>query len=259
MLHGYFEAHCSIKEVNVKKVFGFFLLVSLVFGLSQVMIGDETASPWTASVGFGLTKTSGNSDITSLALTFQAVREVEKAKWGTSSNVTYATTDGDETANKGGVKTQYDYLQTDRLFYFGKVGFEFDKFAEIDLRTSPGAGIGYILVQDEGVKLSASAGVNAVTDFFSDDTRDSRGTLSFSEEFTCDLTSTSSLFQNLNVQNNFEDFGDYLLDAEISLSTKISDQFSLKASLLDKYDADPFSGDLKKNDITFITSINYSL
>jgi putative salt-induced outer membrane protein YdiY len=246
-------------EVVMKKSFVLTFIFTLMSGGLVGLMAEEAAGPWTASVGFGLTKTSGNSDITSLALTFQAVREMDRAKWGTNANVTYATTEGDETANKGGVKTQYDYFYTDLLFFFGKVGFEFDKFAELDLRTSPGAGIGYILVQDEGIKLSGSVGANAVTDFFSNDTKDSRGTLSFSEEFSYDLTATSSLFQNLNIQNNFEDFGDYLLDAEISLSTKISDQFSLKASLLNKYDADPFSEDLKKNDITFITSINYTL
>ena len=243
----------------MRKVFSFLLIVPFVFSGMRVLKGEEAGNAWTSSIGFGLTETSGNSDITSLALTFQAVNEMTKAKWGINANVTYATTDGDETANKGGVKRQYDYFPTDRLCYFAKVGLDFDKFAELDLRTSPGGGVGYIVVQDEGVKLSASGGANAVTDFFSDDTKDSRGTLSISEEFGYDLTSTSNLFQNFNVQNNFEDFGDYLLDLEISLSTKVSDQLTLKASLLDKYDSDPFSVELKKNDVTFITSINYSL
>ncbi len=243
----------------MKQVLVLFTFLSILIGSITSLQGEETKNKWTSSVGLALTVTSGNSEITNLALTFQAIKEMEKAKWSTNANITYATTDGDETANKGGAFTQFDYFQTERIFYFGKVGFEFDKFAELDLRTSPGGGIGYFLVKQEGAELSASVGANAVTDFFSNDTKETRGTLSFAEEFKYTLTSTSTLFQNFNIQNNFEDFGDYLISAEVSLTTKVSDKLSLKASLLDRYDSDPFSEDLKKNDLTFITSLNYTI
>ena len=101
--------------------------------------------------------------------------------------------------------------------------------------------------------------MNAVTDFFSNNTSDSRGTTSFAEEFNYAISSTADFFQNFNIQNNFEDFGDYLISAEVSLSSKMSDRLALKASLLDRYDSDPFSSDLKNNDLTFITSLNYTL
>jgi putative salt-induced outer membrane protein YdiY len=243
----------------MKKVFVLFIFFSILMGSVSGLKGEEAENKWTSSVGFGLTATSGNSEIISLALTFQAIKEMEKAKWSTNANATYASTDGDKTANKGGAFTQFDYFQTERLFYFGKAGFEFDKFAELDLRTSPGGGIGYFLVQQEAVKLSASVGANAVTDFFSNDTTETRGTLSFAEELNYTLTATSTLFQTFNIQNNFKEFDDYLISAEVSLTTKVSDKLSLKASLLDRYDSDPFSEDLKKNDLTFITSLNYTI
>jgi putative salt-induced outer membrane protein YdiY len=243
----------------MKKVFVWLLCLLILAGNVAGQEGEEGGSKWTSSVGLGLTATSGNSDITNLALTFQAVNEMERAKWSTNANVTYATTDGDETANKGGIFTQFDYFQTERFFYYGKAGFEFDKFAELDLRTSPGAGVGYVLAQREGIELTASAGANVVTDFFSDDTEDTRATTSFAEEFKYAFSSTADLFQSFNIQNNFEDFGDYLISAEVSLTSKMSDRLSLKASLLDRYDSDPFSEDLKNNDLTFITSLNYTL
>jgi len=243
----------------MKKVVLLFMLFPILSVGSGDLPAQDAAGKWTSSVGLGFTQTSGNSDITTLSLTFQAVDEMVKAKWSTNANLTYARTDADETANKGGIKTQYDYPLTARLFYFGKVGAEFDKFAELDLRTSPGGGLGYNLVQNEKIKLSTSGGANAVTDFFSNDTRDSRGTLSYSEEFSCGILANSTLYQVFNAQNNFEDFGDYLLDAEVSLTTKMSDRLSMKLSLLDKYDSTPFSAELKKNDTTFITSLTYSL
>jgi putative salt-induced outer membrane protein len=241
-----------------RKFFPLIVLAVVGYGVGALW-GEEAGSKWTSSVGLGLTKTSGNSDVTNLALTAQAVDEMVKGKWSTNVNLTYARNDGDETANKGGILTELDYPQGDRLFYFGKVGFEFDKFADLDLRTSPGGGLGYIIVHADGVKLSATIGANAVTDFFSNNTRDTRGTLSWTEEFAYDLTSTANLTHNFNIQNNFKDFGDYLLSTELSLSTKVSDHLSLKASLLDKYDSTPFSADLKKNDLTFITALNYAL
>jgi putative salt-induced outer membrane protein YdiY len=245
----------------MRRTFVLLFSTAVIFGYWTGLRGEEAEPPkgWTSSVGLGFTATSGNSEITNLALTFQAVKEMTRAKWSTNANVALATTEGDETANNGGVKTQYDIFQTDRLFYFGKFGAEYDKFAELDLRTSPGAGVGYILVKDEKSTLSASLGANVVTDFFSDDTDETRGTLSTFEEWSYQLSPNASLYQNFNIQNNFEEFDDYLINAELSLSTKVSDQLTLKASLLDKYDSKPFSDALKNNDLTFITSLNYSL
>lgn len=246
----------------MKRIVTLFAFFFLAAGSSRVLRGQGSAAeedPWTASVGFGLTETSGNSDLTSLSLTFGAVRAVPRNKWSTDANLAYATTDGDETARKGGLRVQYDYSPGERFFYFGKVGFEFDRFANLDLRTSPGAGIGYAFLKSEKTTLSSSAGANFVTDFFRDGSKDSRGTLSFSEGWSYALTPTATLGQNFTVQNNFEDFGDYLLDAELSLTTKVSDRLSLKASLFDKYDSTPFSEDLEKNDVTFITSLTYTL
>lgn len=246
----------------MKRAISLLVFLFLAVGSSPALHGQEQAvekGPWTASVGLGLTKTSGNSDITNLSLTFESVREVPKKKWSTGANLAYATTEGDETANKGALKTQYDYTPGERLFYFGKVGLEFDKFANLDLRTSPGAGIGYALVKSEKTSLTASAGPNLVTDFFTDGSKDTRGTLSFSEGLTYGVSPTATLGQTFNIQNNFEDFGDYLIDAEISLTAKVSGGLSLKASLIDKYDSMPFSEELKKNDVTFITSLTYAL
>ncbi len=238
------------------------LLLFLVSASYQgLMYADEeqASGPWSSSAGLGFTATGGNSDVTNLALTFQVVQDLGTRKWGSYANMTVSTTDGDKTANRGSLKSQYDFFPTDRFFYFGKVGIEYDKFTDLDLRTSPGAGIGYVVVQSDVSRLSASAGSNAVTDKFSDGNSETKGVLSMSEELSLNITSAAALYQNINVQSNFEDFGDYLLEAELSLSAKVSDQVSMKASLLDKYDSDPFSDLLEKNDITFITSINVTM
>jgi putative salt-induced outer membrane protein YdiY len=237
-------------------------IVALLLALQLGAAADEagrTGDAWTSSIGLGVTTTSGNSDVTNVAVTFQALNDRAKTRWSTSANVAYTTTDGAETANRGGVSTRYEVFPMDRFFYFGKIGIEYDRFTNLDLRTSPGGGVGYILVQEGKRSLSVSAGVNAVTDFFNDDTRDSRGTLSFRQELALPLSAVASLSQNFNIQNNFDDFEDFLLDAELSLSSKVSERLSLKASLLDKYDNRPFSDDVRKNDVTFITSLNYTL
>jgi putative salt-induced outer membrane protein YdiY len=227
----------------------------------QVLIGDESEqeeSPWSTSIGFGYTTTRGNSETDNVALTYQTIYAKARSKWSSLANLTYTTTDGERAANKGGFKTQYDFIPSERIFYFAQVGIEYDEFAELDLRTSPGGGVGYILMKEEEASLSVSAGANLVTDFFSDDTKDTRGMLAISQDYERKITSTSSVYQNFNIQNNFEDFGDYLIGAEISLTTMVSEKLSLKASFIDKYDSTPFSEDLKKNDITFLTSLNYS-
>jgi putative salt-induced outer membrane protein YdiY len=250
------------KETEVKRAICLAAILFLAGGSSRPLHSQEQPAakePWTASVGLGLTTTNGNSDITNLSLTFESVREVPKQKWSTGANLAYARTEGDETANKGALTTQFDYIPGERLFYFGKLGLEFDKFANLDLRTSPGVGVGYALVKNEKTTLTASVGANVVTDFFDDGSEDTRGMLSFAEGWAYAVSPTATISQTFNIQNNFEDFGDYLIGAEVSLTAKIAGPLSLKASLIDKYDSTPFSEDLENNDVTFITSLTYTL
>jgi len=245
---------------RVSRICIFIVIVTVLLSPQTVFCdeAEEAGGPWSANLGLGYTTTRGNSETDNVALTGQAVREMEKSKWSNLLNFTYATTEGDKAANKGGFKTQYDFIPSERIFYFGKFGIEYDEFAELDLRTSPGGGVGFVLMKQEKANLSATVGANAVSDFFSDGTDDHRGMLAFGEEYTRDLTASASVFQSFNIQNNFEEFDDYLIDFELSLMTKVSESLSLKASFIDKYDSTPFSPDLEKNDVTILTSLNYS-
>jgi len=246
----------------LKVVFVLSVLSVVLFNTIPVIAdeGGEPEGPWNSSIGLAYMTTRGNSETNNLAMSYESIYEQAKSKWGVWANVAWASTGGDNVANRGGVVTQYDYFQSERIFYFGKFGVEYDEQADLDLRTSPGGGIGFVVYKEEKTSLTAGAGASYVTDKFNDGTDESRGMLALSEEWAIALTSTASLLQKFNIQNNFEDFGDYLIDLEVSLSTKVSDQLSLKASLLDKYDSTPHVAvvALKKNDLTFLTSLNYS-
>ncbi len=218
---------------------------------------EAEQSPWKASVGLGYSATRGNSDTDNLAITFQKEYTRPSSKWTSSGNLTYATTEGDESANKGALKTQYDLMPTKRFFYFGKFGISYDRFAQLDLRTAPGGGAGYDMVKQEKVTLSGSAGADAVTDFFSDDTKDTRAMLALTENLETALSDAATLQQSFSIQNNFEDFGDYLIDFEVSVTTDVMEHVSLKVAFIDKYDSTPFSEELDKNDVTFLTTLNY--
>lgn len=214
---------------------------------------------WRGSVEFGLTLTQGNSETTSLSVGLGVARLLERQKWTFDGSIVRATADGDETANKGNASGRYDFFPDTRFFVFGRLAGGYNRPAGVDLRLSPSAGAGYVVVRTGGLVVSTKAGGGFLTERFADDSTANNAFLSLAQDLSLAVNEHTDLTQSASYEPKTEDFGDFLLRAEVALSTTFAPPLGIKIRVIDEFDSSPFVDEegtrREKNDVTFITGL----
>lgn len=223
---------------------------------------DDPDLGWRGSADLGFTLTDGNSETTSLSLGGELDYRLARQRWAFNGSYVRASTDGEETANKGDAELMYEYFPGPRFFFFGKAGAGFNAPAGLDLRLAPGAGVGYRVVDRERLTVSVETGGEWTRDEFEDGTSDEAVRLSAAESASWDLSETTSVVQAVTYRPEAAQLDDFLLDGRISVTTRIVEGLGLKVTFRDQYDSEPFvdpdTGEQRaKNDITFVTGLTY--
>lgn len=221
---------------------------------------EEPVMGLRGNADFGLTITQGNSETTNLAISGHSVYRVERQRVTLDANFIRASAEGVRTANKAEGRARYDFFPNDRFFVFARTGIGFDEPAGIDLRVSPGAGVGYTVVQGEPATLDTQLEGRWIRDSFEDGTSDQDLFVTASESFAWQITETANLTQLFEYSPNSADLSDFLLNGEVALSVLITSGLGLKVSVRDEYNSEPFvdagSGVAReKNDLAFVTGL----
>jgi len=230
-------------------------------GASPAAVAADTTG-WHGNADLGFTLTAGNSKTTNLSIGGQVAWLKRRQAWTLGGQYLRATTDGDETANRGSGQLQYDYFPTPRFFVFGRGRIGFDKPAGLSRRLAPAAGAGYKIVATERVTLSAEAGGSWIQDRFVNDSTDAAIHAAVGQNFDWAVSETTDLTQSLSWNPRAEDFGSYLVHGEVGLTTRIVGGLGLSVSFQDDYNSDPFVDPgtgvaRKKNDLTLVTGLSY--
>lgn len=221
---------------------------------------QEAESGWSGNADLGLTLTRGNSETTNLSLGASLVRRLPAQKWSLNGTFVRATTDGEETANRGDARLQYDYFPDRRFFFFARAAGGFNRPAGIDLRLSPGAGVGYELVATERVQLDVETGGTWIRDEFLDGSSQEDLFLSLSQSFNWTVSETTDLEQHVVYEPNSAALDDYHLTGELAVSSMITGALGLKVKVRDEFDSEPFVDpdtgvQREKNDLTLVTGL----
>lgn len=221
---------------------------------------EEPEMGWRGNADFGLTVTQGNSETTNLAITGHSVYRVERQRITLDANFIRASAEGVRTANKAEGRARYDFFPNERFFVFARTGIGFDEPAGIDLRVSPGAGVGYTVLRGDAATLDTQVEGRWIRDSFEDGTTDQDLFVTASENFAWQITETADLAQLFEYSPNSADLSDFLLNGEVALSVLITSGLGLKVSVRDEYNSEPFvdAGTgvaRKKNDLTFVTGL----
>ena len=213
--------------------------------------------PWDTSIYSGLSLTQGTVD----SLTVNA-GILAKGTWTSDeiilmADYLYGDTDGATTNNTFRAGAQYNHLLTDR-FYLGLTsGFLYDEIADIDYRVNLYPTLGYYLIKNDITKLAIEAGAGYTWEKqggISDDYPGAR----FAERFEHAFANGAKFYQLLEYIPRFEDFGDYLLAAEVGFEVPVTSKLSWKTAVRDSYDSSPAAG-REENDLTLLTGISYAL
>jgi putative salt-induced outer membrane protein YdiY len=139
------------------------------FKLAEVTaINPEPKPPVkiTSRANVGVTQERGNSDTDSLRVDGQFVARTEKSRYTISGEVNTEKEKGDTTVENWLAFGDYNYFMTEKWFLYANTLFEHDKFADLDLRSTIGGGLGYQIFESETLNLSLATGPAWVNEDF---------------------------------------------------------------------------------------------
>lgn len=203
------------------------------------------ASPWTVTLGAGLSY-SQTDDLT-LGANFNgsAVRDGDDSKWTTTLKYVYNFDENEVKDNFGIIATNYEqmFASNSKLLWFVRGSYQYNETENYKTRIKAFGGLGYLASSTEELKLRINGGVggskdrNGNTDFIP------RTTFGYSLDWA--LNGLTRLTSTTSIENDIKAYGDYLLVVEANLSVKVSENqnLSLYLNIRDEYDSNPSEGD----------------
>ncbi len=139
------------------------------FKLSEVASINPEKKPAvkiTVGTNVGITQERGNTDTDSYRLDGRFIARTEKSRYTIAGELNVEKSDGDKTVENWLAFGKYDYFLTQKWFLFVQTLFEHDEFADLDLRSTLGSGVGHQFFESDTVNLSVGAGPAWVNEDF---------------------------------------------------------------------------------------------
>jgi putative salt-induced outer membrane protein YdiY len=222
---------------------------------------EDLSSPlnlWSGSVALGIKLERGNSNSSDFNFDLKASREAPRDKLDLRLLLDYEETDGEADTNSVFGSTKLQVFQTERRYVFGATILEYDEFEDLDLRAQIVTGPGYYFIRNEKTDLFGEIGGGIVGEFIEDEDETLEGIGYLHIGWKQKILETAQFTQDITFLPNLSDVGEYRVRFETALTTPIRDRWALKLSILDDFDSDPESEDVSKNDLTFVTALEYT-
>ncbi len=214
------------------------------------------------TVAAGMTLTDGNSE--TLQANGSIVSEGEReglgsVRFGFEANYGENVVDDQSETTTENAKVFGNAKKTlsEMTFAYLDASVLYDDIARIDYQAVAGPGVGLYLVKNDTTKLSIESGLSYVWEDVTD-ANDDYLALRIAQRLDHNLTETAKLWQSVEYLPQAEEFGNYLLNAELGAEAALNARMSLRLVLQDKYDSDPGEG-MKKNDVTLVAGISVKL
>jgi hypothetical protein len=213
---------------------------------------------WAGTASLGLAGTNGNAKTFTFTTALNAARVTNTDKTTIYFNVIKASalingvSASTAEAVRGGVG--YDHNVSSRLFVNVFNDYEYDKFQNLDLRFVAGGGFGLHAVKSERSVLDFLGGGDYNHSSFSTGLSRSSGEFFWGDEYAYRLSGTSSLTQSFRMFNNLSQTGEYRVNFDLGMVTKLRRWLSWNVALSDRYLSNPVPG-RKTNDWLYTTGV----
>ena len=240
---------------------GAVLLLVPLLAPAQVTLKPD--GQWRYLLTAGANVSSGNNDAGSLNLSAEGARQTTQDKWTWDARADRARSNGADTIERYGLRTQYNRDFGVDWFGFGAAEWQRDRLANIAARYSVAGGVGRHLWHDDGGFFDVSVGLGYTQDRYlapidvAGAVRDryGRAALVLAEESSHKLTDTTSLRQKLTLYPDLRERSKYRAVLDTGLTVAMTQRINLSAGLSYRYDSDPGVG-IEKGDLTFVTGIS---
>lgn len=215
---------------------------------------------WTVSLGGGLTLTGGNSETNSFNLAANvasdpALRNVFRAELlhlQSSEN-------GEKTVDRTLGALRDEYTINGRLFVFGDLAYQRDRFKLVDYLIAPMVGAGYKVVDAKKILVAVDGGLGAAFEQLEGQESTADFALRAGERLEWKPSESNTVFQKATAIWKADDFGDAYYRFEVGLATSLFQRLELKISFADDYKTRPARVDLDKHDTSFIVSLLFKI
>lgn len=229
-------------------------------GQQTAMDDGEKKAEWSRSVTLGYSRSGGNTVESEASGALAVTRKTDDDEWNFRASALYGSGDRkmDEQKYYGMLRYGWSFGQDKEWYDFVKLEADHDRFANIDYRFVPTAGIGYWFADEDQWKLKAEVGTGWEYTSYRDGTTSGSDVVLVPRGYVKKLLIGDLwLEEDLTAYLVVDDYDRYRLRSETSLIQKISEQLSWKLSFVDDYNANP-GGNAKKNDYRLISSVEYA-
>ena len=215
---------------------------------------------WSGSGEIGAFHSSGNSGEAGLSLGLKLKRE--GIDWSHAFRVTADYKHSNGTTTREQIFAAYEprYQIDDGLFAYGLGQFERDRFQGFSARYALSGGLGYKLVDNDRLQLSAKLGPAFRTTTFTDGTSESRLAGLAGLDFDWQISDRLKLTQDTNMVADAGGEATVIFDSAntslvvvTGLEAKISDKLSTRLSFKLDYDSNPPAGAVSTDTLSRFT------
>lgn len=224
--------------------------------LDQINPPEKPPVVWTGSVLVGAGFSSGNTDRRSINAAFQASRRSEVDRTSADASWDYAedkrtddpSTPGDEsgwdlTQRRVGAGIKYDYFISKKVYTLVNGRVLSDTLADLDLRLTAGAGVGYQWVETDDTRFSTELGVSYLREEYrSDSPSQDYVAARIAYRYEQQLTEATRIIHSVEAFPSVEDKDDIYLQLTVQLQNKIFDGMVAQVGWVWDYDNTPAPG-----------------
>lgn len=215
---------------------------------------------WGGSAGAGLALNGGNSDNQSFNLSADLFYDPQKRNvFKLSGLYLRSDSNGARTVDKSALGLRDEIKLGARWFAFADVGYQRDRFKNLDRLLAPGAGIGYDLVTEDRVTLTAEAGLALALEKLTDQAGTTKGALRAGQRLSWKVSETATVGQAFGALWKFQDFADAYYHLEGNVTAAVARRLQLRVAYIADLKNKPASRALKKRDNTFLATLIFKI
>jgi putative salt-induced outer membrane protein YdiY len=218
---------------------------------------------WTGALVAGAIIASGNTESQNYNLTFDASRRSDEDRLTFGAGYYFGRqTDQDTgitstTTDNWFLQSKYDYFLSEKWYAYGNARIERDRIAELDLRFTPGVGVGYQWVERPDFNFNTEAGLSWVYEDYETGDSDSHFAARLAYHLDRAINEKVKLFHNLEYLPSLERADDFNVNADAGVRVSMTETMFGEAKLEWRYDATPAPG-AEKNDLRWVLGVGWT-
>jgi putative salt-induced outer membrane protein len=234
------------------------LHVFLAAALPCAAAASDAEKPWKDTAELSYVKTTGNSRNSTLSAKNLFNYDWTKAALELSAGGLGTKSDEGTTAEQYNAHEKVSLKLSGKNYAFERLGWEKNRFANIDDRWDFGIGLGRNLIDTDTDKLSLEAGGGYIWEDRITVKNEDFGTYRVYAKYIRTLSPTANASQDLEWLGNLKDSSGYRVNSETALVASINSHMSMKASYVWKLVNKPGAGFRRADTITGVSLIiNY--